>query len=113
MDWQSLSREECIRKLNTDAKNGLSRQQASQLTLLSKEFEEKFTVTVPEKIRDLSLSSSRLYTLGAENLYEYDYSALLLNTVNTGVLSKQFVDYNGTLLITSTSVSKVEKTKSR
>lgn len=30
MDWQSLSREECIRKLNTDAKNGLSRQQALQ-----------------------------------------------------------------------------------
>jgi len=95
------------------AYGGLSRQQASQITLLSKEFEEKFTVTVPEKISDLSLSSSRLYALGGENLYEYDYSALLLNTVNTGALAKSLVDYNGTLLITSTSVSKVEKTKSR
>ena len=95
------------------AYGSLSRQQSAQLTLLSKEFEEKFTVTVPEKIRSLSLSSSRLYTLGSENLYEYDYSAQLLNTVNTGALAKSLVDYNGTYLITSTHISKVEKTKSR
>ncbi len=95
------------------AYGGLSRQQTSQLTLLSKEFEEKFTVTVSEKISDLSLSSSRLYALGSENMYEYDYSAQLLNTVNTGALAKSLADYSGTLLITSTSISKVEKTKSR
>ncbi len=95
------------------AYGGMSRQQSAQITLLTKESEEKFTVTVPEKISDLSLSSSRLYALGTENLYEYDYSARLMNTVNTGALSKSLVDYNGTLLITSTSISKVEKTKSR
>ena len=81
--------------------------------MLTKDFEEKFTVTVSEKIKDISISSSRLYALGQENIYEYDYSAQHLNTVNTGVLSKQLVDYNGTLLITSTDISKVEKTKSR
>ena len=95
------------------AYGGLSRHQTSSITLLSKEFEEKFTVAVPEKIRDLSISSSRLYALGGENLYEYDYSATLLNTVNTGALAKSLADYRGTLLITSTSVSQVEKTKSR
>ena len=95
------------------AHGGFSRQQSSSLTLLSNEFEEKFTVTIPEKIKDVSISSSRVYVLGEENLYEYDYSATLLNTVNTGALSKQLVGYNGTLLISSTSVSKVEKTKSR
>lgn len=95
------------------AYGGLSRHQTSSITLLSKEFEEKFTVAVPEKISDLSVSSSRLYALGGENLYEYDYSATLLNTVNTGALAKSLADYRGTLLITSTAISQVEKTKSR
>lgn len=30
MDWQSLSREECIEKLGTDAKHGLTQQQVKQ-----------------------------------------------------------------------------------
>lgn len=92
---------------------GLSQHRSSHITLLSKDFEQKFTVTTTEKIGDLSLSHSRLYALGTENLYEYDYSAQLLNTVDTGALAKSLVDYSGTVLITSTSVSKVEKTKSR
>ena len=75
--------------------------------------QEKFTATVPEKIKDISISSSRVYALGSESLFEYDYSATLLNTADTGALSKYLVDYSGTLLITSTSISKVEKTKSR
>lgn len=33
MDWQSLSREECIRQLKTDAKRGLSREQAEEKLL--------------------------------------------------------------------------------
>ena len=92
---------------------GLSGMQSSTLVLLTKEFEEKFSVTVPDKIKDISISSSRVYALGQENIYEYDYSAQLLNTVSTGAFSKQLVDYTGTLLITSTGISKVEKTKSR
>ena len=110
---QSLQAITCSNKYIAVVYSGNSGQQKSTLVLLTKDFEEKFTVAVNEKIKDVSLSSSRLYGLGQENIYEYDYSAALLNTVNTGVLSKQFVDYNGTLLITSTSVSKVEKTKSR
>ena len=109
----SLQAVTCGKQYIALAYGGNSSQQLSQLVLLTNEFEESFSVAVPDKIKDLSLSSSRLYALGRENTYEYDYSATLLNTVNTGVLSKQFVDYNGTLLITSTAVSKVEKTKSR
>lgn len=110
---QSLQAVTCTNKYIAIAYSGNSGHQRSTLVLLTSDFEEKFTVTVDEKIKDISLSSSRLYALGQENIYEYDYSAALLNTVNTGVLSKQFVDYNGTLLITSTGISKVEKTKSR
>ena len=109
----SLEAISCTKRYIAVAFGGNSRQQLSNIALLSSEFEEKFTVAVTEKIKDLSLSSSRLFALGQENTYEYDYSAALLNTVNTGVLSKQFVDYGGTVLITSTSASKVEKTKSR
>ena len=109
----SLQAVTCGKQYIALAYGGNSSQQLSQLVLLTNEFEESFSVAVPDKIKDLSLSSSRLYALGQENTYEYDYSAVLLNTVNTGVLTKQFVDYNGTLLITSTSISKVEKTKSR
>ena len=111
--WGNLQSVFCTGRYIGVAYGGASRQQTSQLTLLTKDFEEKFTVTVSEKIKDISISSSRLYALGQENIYEYDYSAQHLNTVNTGVLSKQMVDYNGTLLITSTDISKVEKTKSR
>lgn len=93
------------------AYGGQSRGLSSSLALLTQDFEEKFNLSVPEKIKDLSVSSSRVYALGYENMYEYDYSATLLNTVNTGVLSKELVDYNGTLLISSTAISKVEKTK--
>jgi len=94
------------------AYGGLGRQE-STVTFLSKEFEEKFTLTIPETITDISISSSRLYLLGDENMYEYDYSPRLVNTVNTGALAKNLVDYHGTYLITSTEISKVEKTKSR
>ncbi len=103
----------CTNRYIAVAWGGQRRDRTSRLTLLTKDFEEKFTVNVGEKIKDLSISSSRLYALAGENIYEYDYSATHLNTVNTGALSKQLVDYNGTLLLTSTSISKVEKTKSR
>lgn len=85
----------------------------STVVLLSQEFEEKMKVTVPEGIKNLSVSRSRVYVLGYENLYEYDYSANLLTTAHTGALSKQLVTWNGTILIDSTALSKVEKTKSR
>ena len=95
------------------AYGGYSRQHGGKLVLLSKELEEKFNLSVPEKIKDISISSSRVYALGSETMFEYDYSAALLNTYDTGVLSKGLVDYSGTLLINSTSIQKVEKTKSR
>lgn len=95
------------------AYGGYSQQKNSTLVLLAKNMEEKFVISVPEKIRDISISSARVYALGSDNLFEYDYSAALLNTTDTGALSKGLVDYSGTLLITSTAISKVEKTKSR
>ena len=90
---------------------GSSRQQSSTLAVLTFGFEEKFNVTVPEKIKDLSMSQSRIFALGYDNMYEYDYSANLVNTTATGPLYKQLADYNGTLIISSTSIDKVEKTK--
>ena len=92
---------------------GSSSRQTANIVLFTKDMQEKFTTTVSEKIKDISISSSRVYALGSESLFEYDYSATLLNTADTGALSKDLVDYSGTLLITSTSISKVEKTKSR
>lgn len=85
----------------------------SSVVLLSLDFEEKIKMTVPESVKDLSVSRSRIYILGYENLYEYDYSAKLLSTLSTGPLSKQLVTWNGTILIDSTSLSRVDKTKSR
>lgn len=85
----------------------------STLVLLSQDFDEKLSVQVPEKVKNVSVSSSRLYALGEENLYEYDYSSNLLNTIYTGVLSKQLVSWKGTVLIDSTEILKVKKTKSR
>lgn len=109
----SLQAISCTKQYVAVAYGGRSQRQSGNLTLLTKDMEEKFTVTIPEKIKDISISSSRVFALGGENIYEYDYSAQHLNTVDTGVLSKRLADYNGTLLMTSTSVSKVEKTKKR
>lgn len=97
----------------TVAYGGASSDQSSKIAMLSQDFTEKFVVEVPEKIKSLSVSQSRIFALGYNNLYEYDYSANLVNTVSAGPLYKQLVDYNGTLLISSTSIQKVEKTKSR
>ncbi len=77
------------------------------------DYSEKFSVTIPQSIKDLSISGSRVYALGRENIYEYDYTGALLNTATTGPLTKRLVTWNGTILIDSTTISKVVKTKSR
>jgi len=86
---------------------------ASNIVLLSHDFTEKLNVSLPDSAKDVSLSRSRLYALCSEKMYEYDYSAALLNTTDTGSLSRQLVTWNGTMLVTSTGIEKVDKTKSR
>jgi len=86
---------------------------SSQIVLLSTSFEEKLRLDIPEKVKDLSVSDSRLYILGEDNIYEYDYSGTLLSSGYTGSLTHSLVTWNGTVLIDSTSIAKVEKTKSR
>ncbi len=85
----------------------------SRISLLSLDLTEKYKVSVSEPIKDLSVSNSRVYALGRENLYEFDYSMTQVNKTETGPLSKMLVEYNGTTLITSTGISRLEKTKSR
>ncbi len=87
--------------------------QSSEILLLSHMLEEKAKTTTDEKIRDLSLSRSRLYGLGENSLYEYDYALQLLDSRSAGALSKGLVTWKGTVIIDSTAVSKAEKTKSR
>ena len=82
----------------------------STLSLLGTDFSRKFTVNVPERIKAISVSRSRVYALGEENLFEYDYSSNLMNTLSTGALAKKLVTWNGTVLIDSTQIAKVEKT---
>ena len=83
------------------------------LTLLTDDLTEKFSVSLTEGIRDISISQSRVFALGSENLYEFDYSANLVNTTPTGSLTKALVDYSGTMMITSTQIKKVESTRSK
>ncbi len=97
----------------TVAYGGASNNQSSKISVLSQDLKEKFVIEAPEKIKSISVSQSRIFALGYNNLYEYDFSANLVNTVATGPLCRQLVDYNGTLLISSTAIQKVEKTKSR
>lgn len=97
----------------TVAFGGYTEGQSSRVALLSRTFEEKFTLEIPEKVKDLSLSRSRLYVLGEEQIYEYDYAATLLGTVYSGSLTHGLVTWNGTILMDSTALAKVEKTKSR
>ncbi len=89
---------------------GYSRGSSATLVLLGRDFSRKFTATVPENVKDISVSRSRVYVLGRENLYEYDYAGNLMNTSPAGALSRQLVTWNGTMLIDSTSISKMEKT---
>ena len=90
-----------------------NRETVSQVALLSYEFEEKMKTDIPEGVKDLSVARSRIYVLGYEKIYEYDYAANLLSTADAGVLTRGLVTWNGTVVIDSTSVSRVEKTKSR
>ena len=86
---------------------------SSRVVLLSMELEEKIRIEIPEKAKDLSASHSRLYVLGEDNIYEYDYTGTLLSSGYTGGLTHGLVTWNGTVLMDSTSLTKVEKTKSR
>ena len=86
---------------------------ASQVVLLSANCEEKLRIEIPEKVKDLSVSSSRLYILGEDNIYEYDYTGTLLSSAYVGGLTHSLVTWSGTVLMDSTSLSKLEKTKSR
>ena len=86
---------------------------SGRLTFLSDQLVEKYTVSLTEGIKDLSVSQSRVFALGTENLYEYDYNGELVNTTPTGPLAKTLVDYSGTMMITSTQIRKIENTKSR
>ena len=83
------------------------------LSLLADDLTEKFAVSLTDGIKDISISQSRVFALGNENLYEYDYSANLVNTTPTGSLTKALVDYSGTMMISSTHIKKVESTRSR
>ncbi len=90
-----------------------SRGSRSTVVLLSNMFEQKLKVTIPQGLKDLSLSASRIYALGYENIYQFDYNGNLLDTVSSGALAKQLVTWKGTVLIDSTSITRLEKTKSR
>ncbi|MBR5520896.1 MAG: hypothetical protein IKU54_02765 [Oscillospiraceae bacterium] len=86
---------------------------SSKVIMMAVDFTEKFTAEIPEKVKDLSVSRSRLYVLGEKTLYEYDYSGTLLSSCSTGSLTHGLVTWNGTILMDSTALTKVEKTKSR
>lgn len=92
---------------------GMNDNENSNLVLLDHNLDKKFEVSVPEGVKDLSVSQSRIFVLGNHSMYEYDFSGNLQNTFDTGPLYKHLVDFNGTTFISSTEISKVEKTKRR
>ena len=75
--------------------------------------EEKFSADVDDNVSSLSLSQSRLFALGSENLYEFNYDGLLTNTENVSAFSKMLVNYNGTKLITSVEIENIKKAKNK
>ena len=111
--WGSLQAVEVTDTYIAVAVGGYTSGALSDVKLLTMSLDEKFTAEIPEKVKDLSVSKSRLYILGEENLYEYEYEGTLLSTTITGSLTHGLVTWNGTILIDSTAVSKVEKTKNR
>lgn len=86
---------------------------SSKLVLLTDGLEEKFSADVDDNVSSLSLSQSRLFALGSENLYEFNYDGLLTNTENVSAFSKMLVNYNGTKLITSVEIENIKKAKNK
>lgn len=95
------------------AYGGYNKNQGCKISLIGDNFTRQITVEAGEEIKDLSLSSSRIYALGMENLYEFDYTGQNLKTEYVGELAKQLVTFNGTMAVSSTQIDKLEKTKSR
>ena len=83
------------------------------MVLLTDGLEEKFSADVDDNVSSLSLSQSRLFALGSENLYEFNYDGLLTNTENVSAFSKMLVNYNGTKLITSVEIENIKKAKNK
>lgn len=86
---------------------------AGELAFLSDELVEKFRIDIEDGIKDISISQSRIFALGTENLYEYTYSSELVSTRPVGALSKTLADYSGTVLVTSTGIEKIQSSRSK
>ncbi len=85
---------------------------STTLALLSTKLEEKYTAHIQDNIKALSISQSRVFAMGEGNLYEYNYSLEPVNTTGINGFAKALVSYNGTTLIDSTAITKVDKTRS-
>ena len=83
------------------------------VALLNLDLSQKAIFNIDDNIKSLSISNSRVFCLGEKALYEYDYTGNLVNTTRINGFTKALVNYNGTSLIDSDSITKIKKTTSR
>lgn len=93
------------------ALGGYTKEEGNRVVLLSENLEEKMDEPVDDGVKNLVISQSRIFLLGNENIYEYNYKGQLLSKKAVSPLTKKVMDFGQTLLISSTQMSQLEKTK--
>ncbi|MEG0092135.1 MAG: hypothetical protein RSA20_09960, partial [Oscillospiraceae bacterium] len=92
------------------ALGGYNREKQNRIVMLSPKLEEKFSVTVDEKIIDTEISNSRIYLLGDHNVSEYSLEGKILHQQEAENSNKKLVDFKGSVLISKDKLEKLQKT---
>lgn len=83
----------------------------NRMVMLSSQLEEKFSHTVEQSIKDVIISSARIYLLGADTVNEYSLTGQSLSSKEAENTNKTLVDFNGPVLISKNKMEKLEKTE--
>ncbi len=90
----------------------LDEKRPSTLVVLDSRLQERGAARQSRGARSVMVDRSRVYVLTPSGLLEYDKDLNLVGEQSTGKLSKTLVDYRGGILVDSTRLRKIEKTKS-
>ncbi|MEG2082144.1 MAG: DUF5711 family protein [Oscillospiraceae bacterium] len=92
------------------ALGGYNREENNRLVMLSTKAEEKFSITIDQRILDTVISKARIYLLGDKHVVEYSLQGKELNQVEAQNSNKKLVDFKGPVLISKDKLEKLEQT---
>ncbi len=85
-------------------------QMNSSVLMLDESLEPISNIEIYEEIKDATISNQRIYILSSEFIYEYNLQGEMLSKTQAESSQKQLIDYQGTMILSSDSIYKLERT---